>query len=153
PITLRQLMSHRSGLVREPPVGHYFDPTNPTLAQTVQSLNTTELVYPPETRTKYSNAGIATVGYVLEKMQGEPFAPYLKRVVLDPLGLKSSGFELTPALKKELAAATMWTYHGRNFEAPTFSLGMAPAASMYATVTDLGRFLSVLFVGGRGPHG
>src|SRR5438128_8130233 len=24
PITLRQLMTHRSGLVREPPVGHYF---------------------------------------------------------------------------------------------------------------------------------
>jgi CubicO group peptidase (beta-lactamase class C family) len=25
PITLRQLMSHRSGLLREPPVGHYFE--------------------------------------------------------------------------------------------------------------------------------
>src|SRR5688572_22098206 len=32
PITLRQLMSHRSGLVREPPVGHYFDDTSPSLA-------------------------------------------------------------------------------------------------------------------------
>ena len=31
PITLRQLMSHRSGLVREPPVGHYFDPSPPPL--------------------------------------------------------------------------------------------------------------------------
>ena len=31
PITLRQLMSHRSGLVREPPVGHYFDPAPPSL--------------------------------------------------------------------------------------------------------------------------
>src|SRR5262249_47016691 len=45
PITLRQLMAHRSGLVREPPVGHYFDPTNPTLADTVRSLNRTTLVY------------------------------------------------------------------------------------------------------------
>ena len=26
PITLRMLMSHRSGLIREPPVGNYFDP-------------------------------------------------------------------------------------------------------------------------------
>jgi CubicO group peptidase (beta-lactamase class C family) len=41
PITLRQLMSHHSGLVREPPVGHYFDPGNPSLAKTVQSLNRT----------------------------------------------------------------------------------------------------------------
>jgi CubicO group peptidase (beta-lactamase class C family)/D-alanyl-D-alanine dipeptidase len=152
-ITLRQLMAHRSGLVREPPVGHYFDPTHPSLAQTVQSLNATELVYPPETKIKYSNAAIATVGYVLERMQKEPFAKYLKHAVLDPLGLKKSGFEPTPELTKDLAKAYMWTYHGRVFEAPTFSLGMAPAGSMYATVNDLGRFLSVLFAGGQGPGG
>src|SRR5215207_7639478 len=38
-ITLRQLMSHRAGLVREPPAGHYFDSTTPPLEQTVRSLN------------------------------------------------------------------------------------------------------------------
>ena len=41
PITLRQLMTHRSGLVRESPVGNYFDPTDPTLEDTVASLNGT----------------------------------------------------------------------------------------------------------------
>ena len=55
-ITLRQLMSHRSGLVREPPVGHYFDPEEPSLEMTVRSLNDTSLVYKPGTKTKYSNA-------------------------------------------------------------------------------------------------
>src|SRR5262249_27951068 len=153
PITLRQLMAHRSGLVREPPVGHYFDPTNPTLADTVASLNRTTLVYAPETRIKYSNAAIATVGYVLEHTQKEPFPRYLQRAVLEPLGLRKSGFEATPALTKALCTAYMWTYDGRVFEAPTFPLGMAPAGSMYATVTDLARFLSVLFAGGRGPNG
>src|SRR5438270_4152103 len=59
PITLRELMSHRSGLLREPPVGSYFDPTAPSLQATVLSMNPTTLVYPPETHTKYSNAGIA----------------------------------------------------------------------------------------------
>jgi CubicO group peptidase (beta-lactamase class C family)/D-alanyl-D-alanine dipeptidase len=152
-ITLRHLMAHRSGLVREPPVGHYFDPTHPSLAQTVQSLNATELVYPPETGIKYSNAAIATVGYVLECLQKESFAKYLKHAVLDPLGLKKSGFEPTPELTRDLAKGYMWTYHGRVFEAPTFLLGMAPAGSMYATVNDLGRFMSVLFAGGRGPGG
>jgi CubicO group peptidase (beta-lactamase class C family)/D-alanyl-D-alanine dipeptidase len=153
PITLRQLMAHRSGLVREPPVGHYFDPTNPTLADTVRSLNRTTLVYAPETHLKYSNAAIATVGYVLEHTQKEPFPRYLKRAVLEPLGLTHSGFEATPELTRELCTAYMWTYDGRVFEAPTFPLGMAPAGSMYATVTDLARFLSVLFAGGRGPGG
>jgi CubicO group peptidase (beta-lactamase class C family) len=47
PITLRQLMSHQSGLLREPPVGNYFETTEPSLEQTVRSLNNTELVYAP----------------------------------------------------------------------------------------------------------
>ncbi len=153
PITLRQLMSHRSGLVREPPVGHYFALDEPSLARTIASLNHTALVYAPETRTKYSNAAIAAVGYVLERTQREPFAKYLKRAVLDPLGLERSSFEPTPEITKELAKAYMWTIDGRVFEAPTFELGISPAGSMYTTVTDMGRFMSALFAGGRGAKG
>jgi len=152
-ITLRQLMSHRSGLVREPPVGNYFDDTNPSLAQTVASLNSTELVYEPEKRIKYSNAGIGVAGFVLEKTQGKPFAKYLRQAVIEPFGLKKSAFELEPEIIKDLAKAKMWSYDGREFEAPTFQLGMAPAGSMYSTVTDLGRFMSVLFNGGKTASG
>jgi CubicO group peptidase (beta-lactamase class C family)/D-alanyl-D-alanine dipeptidase len=153
PITLRQLMSHRSGLQREPAVGNYFEDTEPTLAATVASLNGRELVYAPETRTKYSNAGIAVVGYVLESLKGEPFAQYLPRSVLVPLGIEASAFEPTPAVRDRLATSYMWTWDGRLFEAPTFQLGMAPAGSMYASVLDLGRFMSALFTGGEGVNG
>ncbi len=153
PITLRQMMAHRSGLVREPPIGNYFDPTSPSIAATVQSLNKTRLVYEPETKTKYSNAAITTVGFVLEKTQKQSFAPYLRRTILDPLDMKHSGFEPEPAIVKNLAKAVMWTYPGREFAAPTFELGMSPAGSMYTNVLDLGRFLTVLFAGGKGPHG
>src|SRR5262249_23658502 len=70
-IPLRELMSPRSGLVREPPVGSYFDATNPSLAATVASLNDTTLVYPPGSHAKYSNAGIAVVGEALARRSGE----------------------------------------------------------------------------------
>ncbi len=153
PITLRELMSHRSGLVREPPLGHYFDDHAPPLADVVHSLNQTTLVYPPGAHSKYSNAGITVVGYVLQHMSGEPFAPYLKKAVLEPMGLHSSGFEPTPDLIGRVAKANMWTYDNRIFPAPTFELGTSPAGSLYTTVTDLGRFESVLFAGGRGPAG
>ena len=153
PITLRQLMSHRAGLVREPPVGSYFDSTSPPLATTIASLNRTTLVYPPETHSKYSNAAIATVGYVLERVTGTPFPQALSTAVLQPLGMTMSGFEPTPALTRELAPAVMWTLDGRSFAAPTFQLGIAPAGSMYTTVTDLARFVSALFAGGRGRNG
>jgi CubicO group peptidase (beta-lactamase class C family)/D-alanyl-D-alanine dipeptidase len=153
PITLRMLMSHRAGLVREPPVGNYFDPTTPSLEQTVKSLNSTRLVYPPGKRTKYSNAGIAVVGRILEKTQKQPFPRYLATVVLKPLGMDRSKFEPDPAVTPHLAKALMWTYQGREFRAPTFELGMAPAGSLYSTANDLGRFLSALFAGGKTKAG
>jgi serine beta-lactamase-like protein LACTB len=149
PITLRMLMAHRSGLIREPPVGNYFDPTLPSLEKTVNSLNGIPLVYPPGEKIKYSNAAIAAVGRTLEVMQKEKFETYLKRRVLDPLGMKSSSFEPTQAVTKNLAASVMWSYHGREFPAPTFELGMAPAGSMYSTVLDLAKFVSCVFADGK----
>ena len=153
PITLRQLMSHQSGLLREPPVGNYFETSEPSLAQTVRSLNDTELVYPPGTHVKYSNAAIGVVGYVLEKKSGVPFAKYLKSAVLTPFGMQHSSFEPESALIRNLAKAEMWSYDGRLFEAPTFQLGMAPAGSMYSTVNDLGLFVSALLARGKGREG
>ena len=151
PITLRKLMSHRSGLLREPPVGNYFDPTEPTLEATVRSMNSTELVYDPGTHLKYSNAGIAVVGYTLQELNHQSFPKYLKQSVLAPLGMRESSFSPEPDLTRNLAKAYMWTYDGLKIPAPTFELGLAPAGCMYSTVTDLAQFLMVLFDGGRGP--
>lgn len=153
PVTLRALMTHRAGLVREPPVGHYFDTTSPPLEQTVASLNATSLVYAPGTRTKYSNAGIAVVGRVLEVTQKVPFAQHLTETLLEPLGMRESSFTPDSALLARVPPAQMWTLDGRSFAAPKFELGMAPAGSLYATVADLGRFLSFLFAGGRSASG
>ncbi len=150
PITLRELMSHRSGLLREPPVGNYFDPTEPTLQATIRSMNSTELVYEPGTHSKYSNAGIAIVGYTLQELNHQSFPEYLKQAVLGPIGMNASAFAPEPELVRNLAKAYMWSYDGLKFPAPTFELGLAPAGCMYSTVTDLAQFLIVLFDGGRG---
>lgn len=152
-LTPRQLMSHRSGLIREPPAGHYFDDAGTTLAETVASLNGTDLVYEPGSRTKYSNAGIAVVGHVLETTQGEPFAEYLERAVLEPLGMASSAFAPRPEVMDDLARAYMWGLDRDLFDAPTFELGMAPAGSMYSTVLDLARFMDAMFERGNGENG
>jgi CubicO group peptidase (beta-lactamase class C family)/D-alanyl-D-alanine dipeptidase len=148
PITLRELMSHRAGLVREPPVGHYFDASSPTLEQTIASLNQTSLVFAPGTHTKYSNAGVATVGYVLQQLVKTAYPEYLKSAVLVPLGMHESAFSPEPALMKHLAASEMWSFDGLRFSSPDFQLGEGPAGAMYSTVTDLGKFTSALFAGG-----
>lgn len=148
-LTLRQMLSHRSGVVREGPVGNYFDDTQPSLADTVKSLNKTELVYEPETKTSYSNMALATVGYVLEKTQKEEFTKLMQRKLLDPIGMTDSSFRLNDDLRKRLPRAPMWTYHGREFPAPTWEFGMNPAGNLYSSVNDQAKFLKFLFAGGK----
>jgi CubicO group peptidase (beta-lactamase class C family)/D-alanyl-D-alanine dipeptidase len=153
PLTLRQMMSHRSGLVRESPVGSYFDPTEPTLEATVASLNGTALVYKPQTRTKYSNAAIAVVGAVLESQLDISHPERVREAILRPLQLTHTGFVVTEALKPHLATGWMHTYDGRRFVAPTFLLGTGPAGNLYSSVRDLSRFLSCLFAEGKTDTG
>lgn len=147
-ISVRQLVSQRSGLVREPPVGGYSDSTAPSLARTVMSLDSTSVVIAPGSRVKYSNAGMATAGYVIERVTRQPFASYLARSVLAPLGMNESSFQPTTALESRLATAYLWTYDGRRITAPRFRLGESPANGLYTTVTDLGRFMSAMLAGG-----
>jgi CubicO group peptidase (beta-lactamase class C family)/D-alanyl-D-alanine dipeptidase len=152
PVTLRQLLSHQSGLPRESPIGHYFDPTEPSLHATVASLNATSLVYPPETFTKYSNAAFAVAGLVIERIQKKPFEQHL-RAVLDRMNLRRTSFTPRFDLRGKLALGFHWTYDGRAVSAPRFEPGAAPALSLYTTANDLGRFLTVLFGEGESPAG
>ena len=150
PQTLRQMMSHLSGLVRESPVGSYFDPSEPGLAATVDSLNSTTLVYPPGTRTKYSNAAVAVVGAILEQQLETSHPEYVRTRILQPLGMQQSGFTGTDELSPRLATGFMRTLDGRRFAAPTFLLGTGPAGNMYASMNDLARFLNWLFHANEG---
>ena len=153
PITLRSLMSHSSGLVREPPVGNYFDATAPSLAQTVTSLNKTALVYAPGSKVQYSNAGIAVVGRILEKVSGRAFADVLDENILQPLGMTHSAFSPEKSVTDKLPEAYMWSYQGDRTIAPTFELGMQPAGSMYSSMNDLALFMRALINRGEGLHG
>jgi CubicO group peptidase (beta-lactamase class C family) len=145
PITLRQLMSHQSGLVREPPVGNYFDPTEPSLAETVKSLNDVKLVYQPGSRTKYSNAGLAVVGRVIEAVSGESFESYMQEHVLQPMRMTSSSYTAKAELVDRLANGWMWSHFLPRFRAPDFGLGTAPAGNLYSTVDDMSQLLIMVF--------
>ncbi len=151
PLTLRQVLSHRSGLVREPPVGHYFDATSPSLADTVASLNSTRLVYRPGSRTKYSNAALAVAGRALEVAWDRPFAAEIRRRFLLPLGMAASSFEASDIPSERLASAFMWSLDGRRFAAPGFALGTSSAGNLYSSVEDLARFAIALFSDDDGP--
>ena len=153
PVTLRQLMCHRSGMIRESPVGSYFDPSQPEIAATVASIAPCVLVYPPGSRTKYSNVGPTIVGQVVQKVSGVPFAEYQRKHLLEPLGMRSSAFLPNDSMRRRLAVGWMDVADGRGgfrrTAAPQFELGTIPAGNLYTTAEDLARFASCLLANGR----
>lgn len=139
-VTLRMLMGHRAGLVRESPVGHYFDPSEPALTATVASLNDTPLVHEPGSAFKYSNPGVGVVGELIAHVTGKPFEEAVRELVLTPLGLRDSDFAARPDLLARQAHGLMWTYDGRAIPTPEFAFGYAPAVNLRCTVGDLVAF-------------
>lgn len=133
--TLRQIVSHRSGIVREPGQGHYFDTKPTTLKQVTASLKNTQLIYKPGTVTKYSNAAISLLGDCIERASGLTYQQYIARHILDPLKLTHTTFKISQAT--QLPKALMWTVDGREFPAPNFDLGTSSAGNLITTTEDL----------------
>jgi serine beta-lactamase-like protein LACTB len=151
--TPRQLMCHRSGLVRESPVGGYLDPKQPSIEATVASLGPCVLAVPPNTKTKYSNVGPTITGLIVQQVAGEPFDRYQRKQVLGPLGMENSSFRLNDAVRERLAPGRMRVADGkggfRPIRAPLFELGTLPAGNLYTTAEDLARFAKFLLAEGR----
>lgn len=152
-ITLRHLMSHQSGLVREPPVGNYFDKSAPTLHDTVMSINNTELVGEPGAAVKYSNAAVAAAGLVIEQVTGKSYQLAMSELVLQPLGAEEFAYSLTSETRTALPEARMLSHDDVAFQAPVYDLGSAPAGNLYATPEALMKFARALINGGVGAVG
>lgn len=148
-ITLRMLMAHRSGLVREAPVGNYVDTSTPNLADIIRSLDEVRVVNEPGTKTQYSNAGVALVGRLLEIYEGRPYPESVRVRVVNPVGMPGSDLEPSKKVRDSLVEALMWTLHGRDFPAPVFEKGQSPAGCLYATAPDLAAFASWLMNDGK----
>ncbi len=153
PVTLRQILCHRSGMVRESPVGGYLDGSQPGLADTVASVRSCPLLNPPNTKTRYSNIAPSVAGQILVTVAGMPYERYQQEHVLGPIGMSNSWFLLKQVPPGRLSPSFMRIADGRGGfttgEAPVFDLGTVPAGNLFATAEDLARFLTVLAADGR----
>lgn len=144
PITARQLLCHRSGMIRESPVGGYLDDRQPTVAATVASVAGCALVNAPNTKTRYSNVGPTIVGRAVEVISGQEYAEYQARHLLGPLSMTGSAWRMNDSLRPRLAKGRMRMANGdgtyRYESAPEFELGTLPAGNLYTTAPDLARF-------------
>jgi D-alanyl-D-alanine dipeptidase/CubicO group peptidase (beta-lactamase class C family) len=134
-VTVRQLLSHRAGLVREAPVGHAADPTAPGLDALVASLASTRLVDGPGTRIKESRAGIAVAAAAMAAAHGGPLGTALRELVFEPAGLRNSSCEHQPPAVPALGL--VWSLDGRRLVAPPGVGG--PLDRLQSSVDDLAR--------------
>ena len=90
-ITLRQLLSHTSGLQDFWPQDYSFeDMESATTPQhIVDKWAKKPLDFEPGTRWQYSNTGYVVAGMIAEKVSGQSLLTYLRRKIFDPLGMKS----------------------------------------------------------------
>ncbi|WP_271899165.1 serine hydrolase domain-containing protein [Candidatus Phyllobacterium onerii] len=152
-ISLRKLMSHTAGMVREPKSGHYLDANRPPLAETVAELATSTLKQDPSAGIMhYSNAGIAVVGQVIEKVTRKTYSEYITENVLAPLEMTDTSAGMGQGVRERLAHAYMWTLEGDS-PAPVFNLGGSPAGNIFSTTADMAKYARCLLCGGFLPDG
>ena len=146
-VTLRGILTHSSGLPREADYPYWTGPDYlfPTREEIIARLSSQEELYPAETYYQYSNLGMALAGEVVAAISGESYADYVKKNILDPLGLKDTTPEIPASEKgKRLAAGySAQLRDGSRKTMPFFQVrGIAPAAGFASTVEDLARLAS-----------
>lgn len=151
-VTLRQIVSHTSGLPTEAPLGYWETLEFPGIEAIVASLDSAELA-PPLTGWNYSNVGFALLGEALNRAAGQPYQTYVREHILEPLGMRNSGFRPPPGARPRVATGYDRYREGRTRTvAPNADLGpLVPAGGLYSTVQDMARFISLQLRDGREP--
>src|SRR5436309_620113 len=87
PITIRDLLTHTSGM------GEVAAPrTDCSLAELVMAYAQQPLRFPPGSKWEYCNAGINTLGRIVEVVSGKPFAAFLDERIFRRLGMSQTTF-------------------------------------------------------------
>jgi CubicO group peptidase (beta-lactamase class C family) len=157
PITVREILSHTSGL---PFTSAMEVPTldRLPLRDAVRSYAMTSLQFEPGSKYQYSNAGINTAGRIIEVVSGGPYEEFLDKRLFGPLGLKDTTFWPNEEQVTRLAKSYRPNEDNTGLEETTIrqlkyplSDGKRqpmPAGGLFSTASDVGRFCQMILNGG-----
>lgn len=143
PVTIRHLLTHYSGLPRNPPNvaasgrdpfgGYDDDALNAALSELT-------LEWPPGFYVSYSNYGFAILGRIIEAATGQPFARVLERRLLRPLGIERASLRRPDSR----LASVGYRITDIDLVEDDWDMGaLAPAGGLYASAHELARFLTL----------
>ncbi|MFE5839093.1 serine hydrolase domain-containing protein [Arthrobacter sp. NPDC056493] len=153
PITVRQLLSHTSGMPEvNDALPHDVD-FRPVLARTLTMERALRLAGTlPWTAASvgsfmYSNTNYIALGLLIQTLRHKPFVQVMREEVFDPLGLKNTSLDRIDLHETGLLHGYV-TLRGERIDTTdnTFASG-SPAAGAVSTVADLNLFMAALFQG------
>lgn len=136
PVTLRNLLTHSAGFedVIKGLVAYVPDEIEPL--DVYVKAHVPRRVYPPGEVPAYSNYGMTLVGYVVQRVSGEPLEQYIRRHIFEPLDMRNSSFE--QPLPQRLAADMAKGYAEASGPVVPFEIfGPAPAGAQSSTGADM----------------
>jgi CubicO group peptidase (beta-lactamase class C family) len=163
PITIKDLLTHTSGLPSGYPAGlsDLYTKRNRTLAEATLVISQRPLEFEPGSKWQYCNPGIDTLGRVVEVVSGQPFEQVLKVRLFDRLGMADTTFypsaDFFPSTDQMRRVATLY---GKTKDGPLTptanplidlkdgAKNPIPAGGLYSTGEDLATLYRMML--GRG---
>ena len=144
-ITVRQLLTHTSGIARDLRLDNVDDPDRATYEA---RLDTASASASPGQRFEYSNTGYTVLGWLVSEVEGAPLSDVLRRRLFEPLGMAQARYRAPladdplRALPHELENGTPRPadYVSGGFASGGISMSVADAAAFAVALQD-GSFL------------
>ncbi|MCJ7818606.1 MAG: beta-lactamase family protein, partial [Syntrophales bacterium] len=149
-VTIRRLLTHSAGLSITPYAGLPKGTPAPSLPEFFQLAaeqgNPLYVQYPPGSAFRYSDNDYHLLQLVIEDLTGEPFAQYMQREVLQPLGMLDSWHEFTPEVESRMG----WGYNSLFEGLEEYSYAQKAAAGLFTSVQDMGTYATAIMPGPDG---
>ena len=150
-VTIRQLLSHSGGVIRDGLDANYWQLKRPfpSAARLKQEILEADLVYDNNKKFKYSNFGYSLLGQIIEGVSGQTYAEYVNKHIIEPLELENTGPEPNARVSKRLASAygRKLTDKTREHIPDVDTCAMASATGFYSCANDLLTYFSAHMIG------
>lgn len=139
-VTIHHLLTHTSGIPSYTGLPDFFEEIsrNPyPVKEFIQEYCSGDLEFEPGSRYVYNNSGYFLLGAIIEEVTGETYENVLKTKILDPLGMKNTGYDHYETIIPRRASGYEKNAGGYA-NAPYLDMSLPYAAgSLYSTVEDL----------------
>jgi CubicO group peptidase (beta-lactamase class C family) len=149
-VTLRDMLSHRTGITRHDLIWYKSDFTRKELFDRLKYLEPQE---PMRQTFLYNNLMFAAVGYMIELQSGKTWEQFVRDRILDPLDMKSTSYSIAGMLQQP-EHGVGYTEKRDSFELykiPYYEdiSGVAPCGAIVSNINDMSHWLIALMNDGK----